>query len=117
MQKAVPEQRARELACAHLGIKNHPSDRLAILNMRLLDGCWVVGYQSREYAETGDIRQSLVGNGPLLIDEDERVYVTGSPWAPTPEVWIRAMRKNPGKPITLDAAKQAAQELRDAKGR
>ncbi|MEO7497647.1 MAG: YrhB domain-containing protein [Massilia sp.] len=41
--------------------------------------CFVFGYQSKKFFETGDIADSLVGHGTVLISrEDGRVFETGS---------------------------------------
>jgi hypothetical protein len=33
------------------------------------DWCWVFFFNARAFLETGDLRHSLVGNGPLLVDK------------------------------------------------
>jgi len=40
---------------------------------------WVFFYQSRRYVESGDVRDALAGNAPIIVDRDDgTVYVTGT---------------------------------------
>jgi hypothetical protein len=40
---------------------------------------WVFFYQSRRYDESGDVRDALAGNAPIIVDRDDgTVYVTGT---------------------------------------
>jgi hypothetical protein len=40
---------------------------------------WVFFYQSRQYVESGDVRDALAGNAPIIADRDDgMVYVTGT---------------------------------------
>jgi hypothetical protein len=40
---------------------------------------WVFFYNSKQFLETGDISQALVGNAPLIVDRtDGSVHVTGT---------------------------------------
>ncbi|KRR17402.1 hypothetical protein CQ14_31425 [Bradyrhizobium lablabi] len=43
---------------------------------------WVFFYNSREFVETGDFRDALAGNGPILVDRHGLVkrLPTGIPW-------------------------------------
>ncbi|MEV6373514.1 YrhB domain-containing protein [Micromonospora musae] len=47
---------------------------LAIMHVEEHQACWVFGYQSVRYIETGSFLDSLVGNGPILVDRQ-----TGQP--------------------------------------
>lgn len=40
---------------------------------------WVFFYQSKRYLESGDIRDALAGNAPIVVTKsDGRVHVTGT---------------------------------------
>jgi hypothetical protein len=46
---------------------------------REVDVGWVFFYQSKEYLETGNLSDCLVGNAPLVVSRhDGHVYVTGT---------------------------------------
>jgi hypothetical protein len=40
---------------------------------------WVFFYQSRRYVESGDVRDALAGNAPIIVDRDDgTLFVTGT---------------------------------------
>ena len=51
---------------------------------------WVFFYSTRRYVETGDFRDGLAGNGPLLVTRDGAVHPFGT--AKSPEVYLAAFR-------------------------
>ncbi len=59
--------------------KDRPSHHLAVISTEEHEFGWVYFYSTREFAETGDIHDSLVGNGPLIFNRtDGKLYATGS---------------------------------------
>jgi hypothetical protein len=47
--------------------------------------CWAVTYNTRAYAETGDERHSLAGNGPLIINRRTGAVRQGDSGRPVEE--------------------------------
>ncbi len=40
---------------------------------------WILFYQSKRYLETGDIRNAVAGNAPIVVAKsDGRIHVTGT---------------------------------------
>ncbi len=73
----IDRQTAHEIARRYLA-EEYMSDGLVVdaaddlvLGPEVLDedGCWVFFYNTRAFAETGELGESLVGNGPLLVDK------------------------------------------------
>lgn len=67
----IDKKRARDIAEEFLVNNVQPRLRFEIV---LVEGiefphCWVFGFNSRSFAETGDFRESLAGNGPLIINK------------------------------------------------
>ncbi len=59
--------------------------RRAGQNARILDDKtrhedfgWVFFYQSTEFLSTGDPGTAMVGNAPLIVDREGRIFVTGT---------------------------------------
>lgn len=77
----IDEARARELALESLRDHERGSGHaLALLDdhTQSLPYGWIFFYQSRAYLETGDIRQMLAGNAPLLVTRSGAVHATGT---------------------------------------
>ncbi|SIR92011.1 Immunity protein 35 [Micromonospora avicenniae] len=77
----ITEREARRAAEAVLqdmsSVPGMPS--LAIMNVEERQACWIVYYQSARYIETGSFLDSLVGNGPILVDRQTgRRHQTGT---------------------------------------
>jgi hypothetical protein len=64
------EAEAREVALRHLRSEMEPGvgEELATTDIREYPTCWVVGYNTRVYLETGSISHALAGGGPLIIN-------------------------------------------------
>jgi hypothetical protein len=76
----IDEQTASEIARRHLA-DEFPSVEVVIDEAETLeaDWCWVFFYNSRAFYETGELRESLVGNGPLLVDKQTgALHVAGT---------------------------------------
>lgn len=57
---------------------------------------WVFFYDSKRHVETGDFRDALLGNAPLIVDRrDGSVHITGT--ANTVDYYIAEYEKNQGK--------------------
>ncbi len=59
--------------------KNKPYLHIVVVKTTEYDFGWVFIYNTKEYLETEDIKYSLVGNAPLIVDKnDGQLYVTGT---------------------------------------
>ncbi|MFE9693609.1 YrhB domain-containing protein [Micromonospora sp. NPDC005806] len=60
---------AREIAFAFLADRGDKirTGEWVITGGREHETAWSVGYQSRAFIESGDIHDSLVGNGPVVV--------------------------------------------------
>lgn len=73
------------------------------MELMLIDGAtlerdlgWVFFYNSRSFLETGNFRDALVGNAPIIVDRrDAKLYVTGT--ANPIEDYIRDFEQERGK--------------------
>jgi hypothetical protein len=68
---AIDKDRARTIAEEFVRTRVQPRIRFEVV---LVEGieyrhCWVFGYNSRRFAETGDFRHALAGNGPLIVNK------------------------------------------------
>ena len=59
------------------------------------DWCWVFFFNTRAFLETGDLRHSLVGNGPLMVDKRSGVIRQAGTAHPV-EHYLAAYRDSPG---------------------
>jgi hypothetical protein len=61
---------AREAALSHLRRSVEPDvgEELRTTDVWEYPTCWVVGYNTRAYLETGSISHALAGGGPLIIN-------------------------------------------------
>ncbi|MGH3272448.1 MAG: YrhB domain-containing protein [Trebonia sp.] len=66
----VSADEARDVALRHLRSEVEPSigEELATTDAWEYPTCWVVGYNTRAYLETGSISHALAGGGPLIIN-------------------------------------------------
>jgi len=66
----VSADEACGVALRHLRGEVEPSigEELATTDVREYPTCWVVGYNTRAYLETGSISHALAGGGPLIIN-------------------------------------------------
>jgi hypothetical protein len=48
-----------------------PEVNLLIVAEREYDFGWVFDFNTRKYVESGDILESLLGNGPLIVDRND----------------------------------------------
>jgi hypothetical protein len=77
MTRAEAEQVARE----HLRTTVDPELEPVLLDEETLERNfgWVFFYQSKRYLETGEIRDALAGNAPLVVTKaDGRIHITGT---------------------------------------
>lgn len=59
--------------------RDRPPHQLVVMDAQEHDFGWVYFYNSKEYAETGDLNLSLVGNAPVIVDRvDGKLYGTGT---------------------------------------
>jgi hypothetical protein len=75
----VDEGRARELAQRFLKetIRPKVAHDLVLTTVDQYENCWVVTYNTRRFAETGEIRYALAGNGPLIVNRRTGVVRQG----------------------------------------
>lgn len=61
---------ARDAALRHLRSEVEPGigEELTTTDVREYPTCWVMGYNTRAYLETGSISHALAGGGPLIIN-------------------------------------------------
>ena len=72
----IDEEAARHIAQER--IDRHPG-HLVVTETREIPEGWVFFYNSRRYLESGDIRDSVAGNAPLIVDRDDgTVHTTGT---------------------------------------
>jgi len=74
----MSEREARALAEAELA--KPPNDYVVLITGTAeYDVGWVFFYNTKQFAETGDLQHALVGNAPILVDrEDGSVHRTGT---------------------------------------
>ncbi|HEX8670643.1 MAG TPA: YrhB domain-containing protein [Longimicrobium sp.] len=90
---------AQRLALNHLAAyERQGNTRLVLLGDRTreLPYGWVFFYQSRRYVETGDPREMLAGNAPLLVTRSGELYETGT--AHPLETYLREYERS-GSPV------------------
>jgi hypothetical protein len=80
----LSQDEAREIAETFLQTEIQPqiAEEVLITELREYPGHWVAVYNSRRFAETGQISYALAGNSPLIINKDTRsmrVGITGAP--------------------------------------
>jgi len=66
----VDKQAATEIARRHIS-EEYPGEDVVVDESDVLeeDWCWVFFYNTRAFYQTGELRESLVGNGPLIIEK------------------------------------------------
>lgn len=66
----IDKQTATEIARRHLA-DEYPAGDVVIDESDVLeeDWCWVFFYNTRAFYQTGELRESLVGNGPLIVEK------------------------------------------------
>ncbi|HEV8652718.1 MAG TPA: YrhB domain-containing protein [Actinomycetes bacterium] len=66
----VDKRTATEIARRHLS-EEYPGEEVVVDESDVLeeDWCWVFFYNTRAFYQTGELRESLVGNGPLIIEK------------------------------------------------
>ena len=75
----VKPEEAQERAHRWLAAKPWWSDdEYAIVLAERISTTWVVYWNSRIYAETGEASHALAGNGPILISADGRIFQAGT---------------------------------------
>lgn len=77
------EDRARLAAEQFLDQKVRPLLEVDVLttSVRKFETCWVVGYNTRAYIETGAVTHSLAG-GPLIVNRETGIVRLGSSSSP-----------------------------------
>lgn len=76
---AKVEREIHDFSSAPLGHENKPYLHLVVANTIEYDFGWVFIYDTREHLETSDIKYSVVGNAPLIVDKnDGHLYITGT---------------------------------------
>lgn len=89
----VTEAEARRLAEAQL-VAMGP-DAYVITHVRETEVGWVFFYDSKRHQETGDLRDALGGNAPILVHRsDGSVHHTGTA-QPVEEYLERYMHRDP----------------------
>ncbi|MEV6368794.1 YrhB domain-containing protein [Micromonospora musae] len=65
----MTDEEAREVAFAFLADRTDKvrAGEWVIIGAWEHETAWSVGYQSRAFIESGDIHDSLVGNGPVVV--------------------------------------------------
>src|SRR5688572_2804642 len=57
----------------------HLVQRLVIVRVDEYDFGWVYFYDGSIHVETGDVRDAVTGNAPLIVDRtDRKLYITGT---------------------------------------
>jgi immunity protein 35 of polymorphic toxin system len=66
----IDENSARSLAEEFLAreIVAPSGQELVLTDLTAYPHCWVVTFNTRRFAETRDLRYSLAGNGPLIVN-------------------------------------------------
>jgi hypothetical protein len=68
--REIDETIARSIAERVLDQKVRPGlvEEIVITTARAVRGCWIVGYNTQAYVETGLITHALAGGGPVIIN-------------------------------------------------
>ena len=57
----------------------HHIQRLVVVRVDEHDFGWVYFYDGSRHVETGDVRDAVAGNAPLIVDrKDGKLYITGT---------------------------------------
>lgn len=74
------EDDARAIAEAMLDQHVRPLIREPVITttVRLFPTCWVVGFNTRAYVETGAINHALAGGGPIIVNRRTGVARIGT---------------------------------------
>jgi Immunity protein 35 len=64
------EEKAREIAERFLDETLRPSTQEEVVTtvVREFPTCWIVGYNTRVFVETGSVSHALAGGGPIIIN-------------------------------------------------
>ncbi len=66
----IDKRTATEIARRHLA-EEYPAEDVVVDESDVLeeDWCWAFFYNTRAFYQTGELRESLVGNGPLIVEK------------------------------------------------
>lgn len=83
----LTEQEARARARSFLAETIQPgvNTPLVLTTVAGYDHCWVVGYNSRDFVESGRIRDALAGGGPIIVNRHTGVVRQGVSGRPIEE--------------------------------
>ncbi|HEV3233759.1 MAG TPA: YrhB domain-containing protein [Candidatus Dormibacteraeota bacterium] len=75
----INETQARDLAERYLEqLFSDSGTSVVVTGVQEVDIGWVFFYQSEEYQQSGDDRDFLYGNAPLVVDREGHVHRTGT---------------------------------------
>ena len=77
MQKVLNKAIARQLALSYIQENYSGTLTVEIIDDQTIekDYGWIFFFQSREYLDTRNFRFSLLGNGPLIVEQDGSVHI------------------------------------------
>jgi hypothetical protein len=81
----ITEDAARAIATQHLAdvITPRVGEALVVTAVHEYPTCWVVTYNTEKYADRGEIRHALAGNGPMIVNRSSgsiRMGVASQPF-------------------------------------
>jgi hypothetical protein len=81
---------AREIAANELKQKSPPDDLFVICDEETIERLfgWVFFFQSERFLRTGEFRDRLAGNGPIMVNKYDATIEFGGTAMP-PEYWIK----------------------------
>ena len=59
-------------------VRPHLDAEIVVTDVREFPSCWVVGFNSRAFVETGSISHMLVGGGPIIVNRRTGVACMGT---------------------------------------
>ena len=98
----IDEKRAKELAQKHIAVKllDRTDDNFVILEeyTRKGDWGWLFIWESAKFIKSNDYRDQLIGNVPIIVSTEGRVYQTGT--ANDLEYYIEEFKKGNLTPVS-----------------
>jgi hypothetical protein len=89
----------------------HPELELTITEVLEFPTSWVVGWNTRAWAETQSISQALAGNGPIIVSKRSGIARLGLSALPVEDQLDPAPGETPAEPVVGPVAEVGAEQL------
>lgn len=76
IEREVAEAIAEELLDRR--VRPQLGEDIIVTSVREFATCWVIGYNTRAYAETRAVSHALIGGGPIIINRITGIARTGT---------------------------------------